>query len=221
MGSCGETEMTMQDEELIERIDKMLLASPVDEYTTMIAVEPDDLREIRDRLEALAQPVVGVERLRRATTLNAQTASDAEWTELLAAALDVVDLAASPSSVVGDEGRRTALCYLIERMCPDKPDSNLGNPVGSQVEALADAILSSTPVMSVSGEADVKSRFPIFSYLLGELDFNGNWFGDEPTGPRFWWRKNLREALAALSTPVTEVPDPHSLDRAGMMQEVD
>ena len=62
---------------------------------------------------------------------------------------------------VGEEGRRevqrTELCYLIERMCPDKPESNLGNPVGSQVEELADAILALTPVEGV-GDDDLLKR---------------------------------------------------------------
>lgn len=37
---------------------------------------------------------------------------------------------------------RDDLCLLIERMCPDKPESNHGHPLGDQVEALADAILA-------------------------------------------------------------------------------
>jgi len=61
----------------------------------------------------------------------------------------------SPPPVVSGEAQRTQLCYLIERMCPDKPESNLGNPVGSQVEALADAILALTPVEGVGMQGPV------------------------------------------------------------------
>jgi len=36
---------------------------------------------------------------------------------------------------------REELALLIERMCPNKPESNFGHPVGTECEALADAIL--------------------------------------------------------------------------------
>lgn len=82
-------------------------------------------------------------------------ALDKEATEIHAELHEAAFLYVTTPLVV-EEGRReaerterTELCYLIERMCPDKPESNLGNPAGSQVEALADAILALTPVEGV------------------------------------------------------------------------
>ena len=39
----------------------------------------------------------------------------------------------------------------------------------------------------------------VFSFLLGEKPLNGVWFGEKPEGVKgnFWWRTNLRKALAA------------------------
>ena len=48
----------------------------------------------------------------------------------------------SPAPSEQREAMRRELVLLIERMCPDKPDSNFGHPIGTQCESLADAILS-------------------------------------------------------------------------------
>jgi hypothetical protein len=163
----------MQDEELIERIDRMLLASPLEDDGTMIAVEPDDLREIRDRLEALAQPVVGVpsafDLMQEFYLSKYYEPKAARPADNVQAAIEftldrLAALEASPSPVVGDEGRReisAAIAYAAEtiRLIFIGHPTIRRRPLGSRMNtakhmlAKADAILSSTPVMSVSGEA--------------------------------------------------------------------
>ena len=47
----------------------------------------------------------------------------------------------------------------------------------------------------------------VIAFLLGEAPLEGRWFGDDATfvdgqyRQRFWWRKRLQAAFAALATP--------------------
>lgn len=138
-----------KDEELIERIDRMLLASPVDEYTTMIAVEPDDLREIRNRLETLARPVVGVEGLDRLRPyLRHQVACQTrlrlghkDCSCGLADLLSPAALAASPSPVVGDReaiGRAYRNCAEMNRQMAGTIGAQPGSSIFAALEACAE-----------------------------------------------------------------------------------
>lgn len=47
------------------------------------------------------------------------------------------------------------------------------------------------------------------AFLCGEAPLNGVWFGDVPEGERgpFWWRKPLRELIAALTTAPGEAQE--------------
>lgn len=224
-----------KDEELIERIDKMLLASPVDEYTTMIAVEPDDLREIRNRLEALARPVVGVEiehaiaNIRNLVIdLEAMEPELVEYIRLTPQAKLVREwLAASPSPVVGDrealQEAHDAIDQALDDMgaqghcvCPEAKDW-----LGSARTKAANAL--STPV--VGGE-----WLPIADALPGEgymaafkapLRKDGRY---EIVGPgRVTTEREYRNYLGPWQgiELVYKLPDPHTTDRAGMAQEVE
>lgn len=205
-----------KDEELIERIDRMLLASPVDEYTTMIAVEPDDLREIRNRLEALARPVVGVPdpvqefedywAASKYCTRNMIGYSDKKclaWEAYSAA------LAASPAPVVGDREaiartalsreEKDAILAYMERHCPHRAKETAWDAVSA-----FNAVLSlSTPV--VGGEFVQNFRDAVGEDAwLSIPAYLQNWI-----------------IAKALATHKAMSPDPHTTDRAGMAQEVE
>jgi hypothetical protein len=235
----------MQDEELIERIDKMLLASPVDEYTTMIAVEPDDLREIRDRLEALAQPVVGVNLLASAKTalmyletgfIECEQCGHEVKTKDLDAAYELRDaLAASPSPVVGDEGRSPELVEVIREwlMSTDHPVSDwecqFAEAIRSMMRASGwvepDAILSSTPVMSVSREREaLEAALPFLRLEIGRGSegstcniCRAGWLNTEPE--RHADNCPIVKVTAALSTPVTEAAQEREINLLREIEE--
>lgn len=111
--------------------------------------KPDTIAAIEKNTQANAQAVVALRDMMMGHVTN--------WPDVkrFGTAVALIDktlhAALSPPAVDKVE-RRDQLCLLIEAMCPDK-DDHCGIAIGSQVEALADAILAlSPPAVADPGE---------------------------------------------------------------------
>lgn len=50
--------------------------------------------------------------------------------------------------------------------------------------------------MASKDNAQMARLLPVLSFLMGEAELNGQWFGDAPNHwPMYWWRTELRKAM--------------------------
>jgi hypothetical protein len=50
----------------------------------------------------------------------------------------------------------------------------------------------------------------VVKFLLGEAELDGFWFGTRKNNKTFWWREDLRKAVANFNVPVVDIKE---LDR--------